>query len=217
DSGHDNLIEVFLYSDIKHQLTCWKKLLQYFAFNAKIEISKDYLNHIYPEMSDNVIELFCTTIARDDDNFGTALESRIALPEISCLECDFSMTCLHCREGSLYVFHLLKDEKTNQLDQKEAGHGRQDVSKVSVCGLCAQLHNAEKIEAQMLPAEYYQLLKRVWDEALKILKKHNGTILSGNSNQMQCYFPETENETKHIQNAIKCALALAKNSRKISL
>lgn len=215
DPEYGNLIEVFLHTDIKHRLTCWKKLLRYFAFNAKTEISKDYLNHIYPDMSDNVIELLCTTISCDDDPFGRTLKSGISLPVIECSNCDFTMACHHCQEGSLYVFHLITDKDAEQLNHEDTATTSMDVAKASICGLCATLNNADKIEAQLLPVEYYQLLKKLWNTSLKIVKKNNGVFLSGNSKKMQCYFPETENKTEHIQNAIFCAFELKGNCDKI--
>ena len=80
-------------------------------------------------------------------------------------------------------------------------------SLVSLCVLVADLQDSVRISAELLPAQYFELINGLWDSACPVFEKYNGVYGKHVGDGVLYYFLEKPGGD-YIKDSINCALEL---------
>ena len=126
------------------------------------------------------------------------------------------------REGTFFVF--VPDDGINadllsMLEQREKVINellrRRMPSLVSLCVLIADLQDSVKISAELLPAQYFELINGLWEMVGPTFEKHHGIYGKHVGDGMLYYFIDKPGDN-HITNCINCAVEIREIMRKFS-
>jgi class 3 adenylate cyclase/DNA-binding transcriptional MerR regulator len=116
------------------------------------------------------------------------------------------------REGTFFVFvpdDGINSEVISLLGQRERIINellrRRMPSLVSLCVLIADLQDSVKISAELLPAQYFELINGLWELVGPTFEKHHGIYGKHVGDGMLYYFIDKQ-EGSHITNCINCAI-----------
>ncbi len=126
------------------------------------------------------------------------------------------------REGTFFVFvpdDGINNELLDMLKQREKIINellrRRMPSLVSLCVLIADLQDSVKISAELLPAQYFELINGLWELVGPAFEKHNGIYGKHVGDGMLYYFIDKPGEN-YIVNCINCAIEIAEIMKKFS-
>jgi class 3 adenylate cyclase/DNA-binding transcriptional MerR regulator len=126
------------------------------------------------------------------------------------------------REGTFFVFvpdDAINSELLSMLEQREKIISellrRRVPSLVSLCVLVANLQSSVKISAELLPAQYFDLINGLWEQVGPAFEKHNGIYGKHVGDGMLYYFLDKPGED-YIMNCINCAIELRERMRRFS-
>lgn len=80
-------------------------------------------------------------------------------------------------------------------------------SLVSLCVLVADLQDSVRISAELLPAQYFELINGLWDSVGPVFEKYNGVYGKHVGDGVLYYFLEKPGDN-YIRNSINCSLEL---------
>lgn len=126
------------------------------------------------------------------------------------------------REGTFFVF-VPKDGVNNELlgllkQRKKVINEllrRRMPSLVPLAVMIADLQDSVKISAELLPAQYFELINGLWDVVGPVFEKHNGIYGKHVGDGMLYYFIDRPGEN-HIINSINCAIEIREVMKKFS-
>ena len=126
------------------------------------------------------------------------------------------------REGTFFVFvpdDSVNNELLGMLEQREKVINellrRRMPSLVSLCVLIADLQDSVKISAELLPAQYFELINGLWELVGPTFEKHNGIYGKHVGDGMLYYFIDKPGDD-YITNCINCSIELRELMKKFS-
>ena len=126
------------------------------------------------------------------------------------------------REGTFFVY--LPDDQVNEdlmhmLTRREQVINdllrRRMPSLVSLCVLVADLQDSVRISAELLPAQYFELINGLWECVSPSFDEHKAIYGKHVGDGMLYYFIDKPGEN-YIVNCINCAIELRENVKKFS-
>ncbi|MDW7771838.1 MAG: adenylate/guanylate cyclase domain-containing protein [Desulfobulbaceae bacterium] len=118
------------------------------------------------------------------------------------------------REGTFFVYipdDGINSELLGMLEQREKVINellrRRMPSLVSLCVLIADLQDSVKISAELLPAQYFELINGLWEQVGPTLEKHRGIYGKHVGDGMLYYFIDKPGEN-YLTNCINCAVEI---------
>jgi class 3 adenylate cyclase len=126
------------------------------------------------------------------------------------------------REGTFFVYIPADSVNTTLLDMlsqrsrviNELLKNRMP-SLVSLCVLIADLQNSTKISAELLPAQYFELINELWQSVAPSFEKYNGIYGKHAGDGMLYYFIQKP-DTNYLMNAVNCSLEIREIMKELS-
>jgi class 3 adenylate cyclase len=126
------------------------------------------------------------------------------------------------REGTFFVLvpdDTVNNELLSMLEQREKVINellrRRMPSLLSLCVLNADLQDSAKISAELLPAQYFELVNGLWELVGPTFEKHNGIYGKRVGDGMLYYFIDKPGDD-YITNCINCSIELRELMKKFS-
>ena len=134
----------------------------------------------------------------------------------------YNLHCIRFREGILFLY-VPEKEKEDVIPRSFASRDvvinelmkKRLPSQISLCVVAAQLHNASKINTELLPKDYFELTNRLRQIISMTFIDFGGIHGEHAGDIMLCYFIK-QHGSKYITDAIDCALDLKKKIREFS-
>ena len=132
------------------------------------------------------------------------------------------MHSMSFREGTFFVYVPTDSVNTALLDMlSQRGRVINDLLKnkmpslVSLCVLIADLQNSVKISAELLPAQYFELINELWQSVRPTFEKYNGIYGKHAGDGMLYYFLDKP-ESNYLTNAVNCAMEMREVMKELS-
>lgn len=124
----------------------------------------------------------------------------------------YHIYCTHFREGLFFVYVPAEESPSHVLNL--LGQRRSIItdllrkripSLASLSVLVADLQDSVRICAELLPAEYFELINQLWESLAGCIEKHEGIHGKHAGDGFVYYFLNRPNGGNHVMNAINCA------------
>jgi class 3 adenylate cyclase/DNA-binding transcriptional MerR regulator len=135
---------------------------------------------------------------------------------------NFHVHTMNFREGTFFVY--LPDDQANEdildlLSHRELVINdllrRRMPSLVSLCVLVADLQDSVRISAELLPAQYFELINGLWESVAPSFEAHKAICGKHVGDGLLYYFIDKPGDN-YIINCINCAVELRENIKKFS-
>jgi len=153
---------------------------------------------------------------------GSAFHLPISLPLADEQRNTFRVHTMTFREGTFFVY--LPDDQVNEVLLDLLSHREQVIndllrrrmpSLVSLCVLVADLQDSVRISAELLPAQYFELINGLWECVAPSFEAHHAIYGKHVGDGLLYYFIDKPGDN-YITNCINCALELRENIKKFS-
>ena len=210
-----NVFRLLLDGDLRNVLHTWKEVVQLHLTVLQNRIADESFSGIFKGITP-----FETEILSDlyGSRMPAAKENIYNIP-LSLIKSDgagdaYSVHTMSFREGTFFVFIPVDSVNTTLLDMlsqrrrviNELLKNRMP-SLVSLCVLIADLQNSTKISAELLPAQYFELINELWQSVAPSFEKYNGIYGKHAGDGMLYYFIQKPG-TNYLMNAVNCALEI---------
>lgn len=153
---------------------------------------------------------------------GDAFHLPVTLALTRFIRKNFRVHTMNFREGTFFVF--LPDDQANEdildlLSHRELVINdllrRRMPSLVSLCVLVADLQDSVRISAELLPAQYFELINGLWESVAPSFEAHKAIYGKHVGDGLLYYFIDKPGDN-YIINCINCAVELRENIKKFS-
>jgi class 3 adenylate cyclase/DNA-binding transcriptional MerR regulator len=215
DAESRNVFRLLLNEELRKGVRSWKEAVLLHLTVLQNRINVNNLNNIYKGITDNQINVLADLY---EHKKLAAHENIYNLP-ISLIKSDDSSTSywvhsMTFREGTFFVYVPTDSINTALLDMlSQRGKIINDLLKnrlpslVSLCVLIADLQNSVKISAELLPAQYFELINELWQSVGPTFEKYNGIYGKHAGDGMLYYFIHKPGGN-YLMNAVNCALEM---------
>jgi class 3 adenylate cyclase len=191
------------------------------VFQNKLNESK--LRRIYHGVSDSEIKLLTDLFAK---RYVANRENLYHLPA-TIVKADNSRSSywvhtMYFREGTFFVYIPTDSVNTALLDLLyQRGKIINELllnrmpSLVSLCVLVADLQDSVKISAELLPAQYFELINELWQTVGPTFEKYKGIYGKHAGDGMLYYFIKKPGDN-YLINAINCAIEIREVMKELS-
>jgi class 3 adenylate cyclase/DNA-binding transcriptional MerR regulator len=218
-----NVFRLLLSEEQREGVRNWKESLLLHLTILQSRINANNLNNIYEGITDNEIRILSDLNERK--NF-PAKDNMFNLP-VSLIKSDGSKVSywvhsMSFREGTFFVYVPTDSVNTlllNMLSQR--GRVINDLLKnrmpslVSLCVLIADLQNSVKISAELLPAQYFELINELWQSVGPTFEKYNG-IYGKHAGDGLLYYFINKPGSNYLTNSINCAVEIREVMKELS-
>ena len=218
-----NVFRLLVNEEQRKGVQNWKEAVHLHLTILQNKINVNNLNNIYEGITDNEIKLL--TDLYEQKNF-SAKENIYNLP-VSFIKSDGSrlsywVHSMAFREGTLFIYIPSDSVNTsllNMLSQrgKVIDHLLKNrmPSLVSLCVLIADLQNSVKISAELLPAQYFDLINELWQSVGPTFEKYNG-IYGKHAGDGMLYYFISKPGCNYLMNAVNCAIEMREVMKELS-
>ena len=218
-----NIFRLLLNEKLRHVVRNWEEALILHLTILQNRISAKSLNTIYQGITDNEV----ATISELFEQRSTAVKENIYNIPVSLVKSDgsissFSVHSMVFREGTFFVYVPADNVNSALMDMlSQRGKVINELlrnkmpSLVSLCVLIADLQNSTKISAELLPAQYFELINELWQSVGPTFKKYNGIYGKHAGDGMLYYFIDKP-ENNYLMNAVNCALEIREVMKELS-
>jgi len=186
-------------------------------------INDPVLSSLFKGISSEEIEivknLFQSRPVSTDEPF---LHLPVSIPVPGGGRSNFWVHTMTFREGTFFVYlpeDGMNSSLLSMLNQRERIIGdllkHRMPSLVSLCVLIADLQDSVRISAELLPAQYFELINGLWAAVGSTFEKHNGIYGKHVGDGMLYYFLDKPGDN-YINNCINCAIELREIVNKFS-
>ncbi len=218
-----NIFKLLFRKELQNHYINWMEsvAMHLSVFQNKLNESK--LRKIYHGVSDSEIKLLTDLFA---ERYVPNSENLYHLPT-TIVKADNSRSSywvhtMHFREGTFFVYIPTDSINTSLLDIlfqrgkiiNELLRNRMP-SLVSLCVLVADLQESVKISAELLPAQYFELINELWQTVGPTFEKYKGIYGKHAGDGMLYYFIKKPGDN-YLMNAINCAIEIREVMKELS-
>jgi len=218
-----NVFRLLLNEELRQGLRNWQESILLHLTVLQDRINDDKFHSIYEGVTDNEVKALADLYAEKGESAG---ENIYHLP-VTILKSDDSRTSywvhtMSFREGTFFVYVPTDSLNTSLLDMlshrgkiiNELMRNRMP-SLVSLCVLIADLQDSAKISAELLPAQYFELINELWQTVGPIFEKYKGIYGKHAGDGMLYYFIHKPG-VNYLMNAVNCSLEIREVMKELS-
>jgi class 3 adenylate cyclase/DNA-binding transcriptional MerR regulator len=218
-----NIFRLLLNEELRRDVRNWKEAVLLHLTVLQNRINANNLNSIYDGVTDDEVKILADLY---EQKSSAARENIYNLP-VSLIKSDgsrssFWVHSMSFREGTFFVYVPTDSVNTALLDMlSQRGRVINDLLKnkmpslVSLCVLIADLQNSVKISAELLPAQYFELINELWQSVRPTFEKYNGIYGKHAGDGMLYYFLDKP-ESNYLTNAVNCAMEMREVMKELS-
>jgi len=218
-----NIFRLLLNEELRRDVRNWKEAVLLHLTVLQSRINANNLNSIYDGVTDDEVKILADLYEQKSSSAG---ENIYNLP-VSLIKSDgnrssFWVHSMSFREGTFFVYVPTDSVNTALLDMlSQRGRVINDLLKnkmpslVSLCVLIADLQNSVKISAELLPAQYFELINELWQSVRPTFEKYNGIYGKHAGDGMLYYFLDKP-ESNYLTNAVNCAMEMREVMKELS-
>jgi len=218
-----NIFKLFLNHEIQAETQNQTKIIALHIAALMPELDKKRLSTLFYDISKSEIkylEKLFDRIITEPKRKNMPVPAELLLRDGTIHK--YNLHCIRFREGILFLY-VPEGENTDLIPRSFASRDiiiselmkKRLPSQISLCVIAAQLHNASKINTELLPKDYFELTNRLRQIASTAFIYSGGTLGENAGDIMLCYFIKQHN-SKYITDAIDCALNLRTKIREFS-
>lgn len=224
DSESRNIFRLFFERKTSVQIDDWTALAALHLTVLRASIDDHVLSRLYRGITGQeslLLQDIYRTLPVKINRVG-AFHLPLSLALTSTLRKNFRVHTMNFREGTFFVY--LPDDQVNDNLLHMLSHREQMIndllrrrmpSLVSLCVLVADLQDSVRISAELLPAQYFELINGLWEYVRPSFEEHKGIYGKRVGEGMLYYFIDKPGEN-YIINCINCSIELRENMKKIS-
>jgi adenylate cyclase len=210
-----NVFRLLLDEKLRREVRNWKETVLLHLTVLQNRISRDNLGSIYDGFKENELKILSDLYA---EKSSAAHENIYHLP-VTVIKSDnttvsYWVHTMSFREGTFFVYVPTDSVNTALLDMlSQRGKIINELLKnrmpslVSLCVLMADLQDSVKISAELLPAEYFELINELWQAVGPTFEKYKGIYGKHAGDGMLYYFIHRPG-TNYLMNAVNCAIEI---------
>jgi len=218
-----NIFRLLLNKELRRDVRNWKEAVLLHLTVLQNRINANNLNSIYDGVTDDEVKILADLY---EHKSSAARENIYNIP-VSLIKSDvksssFWVHSMSFREGTFFVYVPTDSVNTALLDMlSQRGRVINDLLKnkmpslVSLCVLIADLQNSVKISAELLPAQYFELINELWQSVGPTFEKFNGIYGKHAGDGMLYYFIDKP-ESNYLTNAVNCAMEMREVMKELS-
>jgi class 3 adenylate cyclase/DNA-binding transcriptional MerR regulator len=218
-----NIFKLLLRDELKSNFKNWMESVAMHLTVLQNRITGSKLRRIYHGINDKEIDLL--TELYEQRNVASP-ESLYHLPA-TIVKADDSRSSywvhtMSFREGTFFVYVPTDSINTELLDMlSQRGKIINELLKnrmpslVSLCVLVADLQDSVKISAELLPAQYFELINELWQAVGPTFEKYKGIYGKHAGDGMLYYFIHKPG-VNYLINAVNCALEIREVMKELS-
>lgn len=218
-----NIFKLFFSWEFHNCLTNWEKFVDFYVSFFKMNNSKESLEQLYSDISAKEFDFLKTSYDRVD-----AVKKDIIRQEFFTIEKkdgikdSYRIYTVFFREGMVFVYepsdcpttiipYILsnRDKIIKKILQQRLP------SFVPFCVLVADLQDSCRICAELLPEEYFRLIKQIYVTMEESFTKYYGVYGKHSGDGMVYYFLK-EQDSSYLNNSINCAKEIKQKMEKLS-
>jgi len=218
-----NVFRLLLNKELRKDVQNWQDQLLLHLSILQNRINANNLSTIYEGINDNDVKVLADLFKRKD----IAARENIYNVPVSLVKSDNSRSSywvhsMSFREGTFFVYVPTDSINTALLDMlSQRGKIINDLLKnrmpslVSLCVLIADLQDSVKISAELLPAQYFELINELWQSVGPTVEKYNAIYGKHAGDGMLYYFIQRPG-VNYLTNAVNCALEIREIMKELS-
>ena len=223
DIDSRNVFRLLLNKELRKDVQNWQDQLLLHLSILQNRINANNLSTIYEGINDNDVKVLADLFKRKD----IAARENIYNVPVSLVKSDNSRSSywvhsMSFREGTFFVYVPTDSINTVLLDMlSQRGKIINDLLKnrmpslVSLCVLIADLQDSVKISAELLPAQYFELINELWQSVGPTVEKYNAIYGKHAGDGMLYYFIQRPG-VNYLTNAVNCALEIREIMKELS-
>lgn len=223
DIDSRNIFRLLLNEELRNDVPNWKEAVLLHLTILQNRLNANNLNSIYEGITDHEVKILADLY---EQKKLAARESVYHLP-ISVIKSDGSRSSywvhsMSFREGTFFVYVPTDSVNAALLDMlTQRGKIINDLLKnrmpslVSLCVLIADLQDSVKISAELLPAQYFELINELWQSVGPAFEKYNGIYGKHAGDGMLYYFIHRPGDN-YLINAVNCAIEMREIVKELS-
>jgi class 3 adenylate cyclase len=218
-----NVFRLLLNEELHQNVQNWQESVLLHLTVLQNRIKADDLASVYDGIRDNDVKILADLYAQKS----LAAKENLYHVPVSVINSDNSRTSywvhsMSFREGTFFIYVPADSVNTallNMLSQR--GKIINDLLKnrmpslVSLCVLIADLQDSVKISAELLPAQYFELINELWQTVGPTFEKYNGIYGKHAGDGMLYYFIHRPGGN-YLINAVNCALEMREVMKELS-
>ncbi|MEN8200121.1 MAG: adenylate/guanylate cyclase domain-containing protein [Thermodesulfobacteriota bacterium] len=214
DLDQRNIFKLLLAPHSHGAIANWQDLLPLHCTLLQRNLSLEKVSHPFRDMSAKETELLRTVYQNKQPQ---AVDNIYCLPfsivdAVSGERKHFLVHGETFREGIFVVFLPADQESTNVLEllaqRKKVIQELLDnriVSMLPLCTLVASIQDPERVCAELLPSQYFQLVNELWQAVSPVFDKYSATYGNHGGNDLLYYFIKND-DNSYLINTINCAI-----------
>lgn len=218
-----NIFKLLLRDDLQYQMKNWMELVAMHLTILQNRIDENRLRRIYHGVTDkelNILEeLFAArNIASPEELYH--VPATIVKSDNS--RASYWVHTMSFREGIFFVYVPTDSINTALLDMlSQRGRIINELLKnrmpslVSLSVLVADLQDSVKISAELLPAQYFELINELWQTVGPTFEKYRG-IYGKHAGDGMLYYFINKPGVNYLINAVNCALEIREVMKELS-
>ncbi|MFC1844745.1 adenylate/guanylate cyclase domain-containing protein [Thermodesulfobacteriota bacterium] len=223
DINSRNVFRLLLNEELRNGVRNCKEAVLLHLTILQNRISANSLNTIYQGVTDNEVAY----ISELYEQRSVAAKENIYNIPVSLVKSDgsrssFWVHSMVFREGTFFVYVPADNVNSALMDMlSQRGKVINELlrnkmpSLVSLGVLIADLQNSTKISAELLPAQYFELINELWQSVGPTFEKYNGIYGKHAGDGMLYYFIDKP-ENNYLMNAVNCAIEIREVMKELS-
>ena len=218
-----NVFKLFFGWEFHEHLENWQEVLAFHMRVVKTKMPRSRTHEMYEGISGREISL----LERVYDEVIPLAEQSLITSHVTCVHRDGSSTyyqvsTVFFREGVFFVY-VPEDKEDREIAEYLSCRRtvinellkRRMPSLVNLCVLVADLQDSVKVSAELLPAEYFEMVNSLWQTMGAIFEKYNGLSGKHAGDGVLYYFVQRP-RSDYIMDAIACALEVKERMKEFS-
>ncbi|KPJ99886.1 MAG: hypothetical protein AMJ60_03455 [Desulfobacterales bacterium SG8_35] len=218
-----NIFKLLLREEQHHHFKNWMESVVMHLTVLQNHLNEAKFRRIYQGITDSEINILTELFAERN---GASREDLYHLPA-TIVKTDNSRSSywvhtMSFREGTFFVYVPTDSINTALLDMlSQRGRIINELLKnrmptlVSLCVLIADLQDSIKISAELLPAQYFELINELWQSVGPTFEKYKGIYGKHAGDGMLYYFIKKPG-VNYLMNAVNCSLEIREVMKELS-
>lgn len=223
DVDSRNVFRLLLHEELRRRVRNWKDAVLLHLTVLQHRITKHNISSLYEGISDGEINILADLF---EERSASALEGLYHLPvtleKADGSKSSFWLHTMSFREGTFFVYVPTDSINAALLDMlTQRGKIIHELLKnrmpslVSLCVLVADLQESVKISAELLPAQYFELINELWQAVGPTFEKYKGIYGKHVGDGMLYYFVQKPG-VNYLINAVNCAIEVREVMKELS-
>lgn len=218
-----NVFRLLLNDEVRNGVQSWQETVILHLTILQNRISGENFNCIYEGITNNEVKILSDLYKQKNNS---AKENIYHIP-VSVIKSDgcrssYWVHSMSFREGTFFIFVPTDSINTALLDMltqrgKVIDHLLKNrlPSLVSLCVLIADLQDSVKISAELLPAQYFEMVNELWQSVGPTFERYNAIYGKHAGDGMLYYFIQKPG-VNYLMNAVNCAIEIREVMKELS-